>query len=68
LNRIRLIPHEESYEVCHPSGEPTFFYFDDNPGRRSINGRMSRPDALEKAKDFARAEQDKLDAADPNKS
>ncbi|WP_283807111.1 hypothetical protein [Bradyrhizobium sp. Ghvi] len=37
----------------------TYFYFDDNPGRRSINGRLSR----EQAEATARAERDKLGQA-----
>jgi hypothetical protein len=42
----------ESYEVR----VSRFFYFDDNPGRRSINRRMSPEDA---AKALARAKPDK---------
>ncbi|KYK44526.1 hypothetical protein A1D31_14095 [Bradyrhizobium liaoningense] len=49
---VRLIQHEESFEVR----VSTFVYFDDNPGRRSINGRPSRQDAEHQAKEIARAE------------
>jgi len=59
--RVRLIRHEESYEVLFPDGTRTFFYFDDNAGRRSITRRVAPEVALQQAKDFARTEQDKLD-------
>ncbi|MHB0785602.1 hypothetical protein [Bradyrhizobium sp. 5.13L] len=55
---VRLIPHEESFEVR----VSTFVYFDDNPGRRSINGRPSRQDAEEQAKEIARAERARMTA------
>lgn len=55
---IRVIRHEESIEVR----VSRFFYFDDNPGRRAINGRMTREEAEEAAKELARAERDKLSA------
>ena len=42
---IRIIKHAESYEVR----VSRFFYFDDNPGRRSINNRMSPKEAEEAA-------------------
>ncbi|MCK1668684.1 hypothetical protein [Bradyrhizobium sp. 153] len=51
---VRIIPHEESIEVR----VSTFIYFDDDPGRRSINGRVSRDDAVEEAKRIASAERD----------
>lgn len=51
---VRVVPHEESIEVR----VSTFIYFDDNPGRRSINGRPSRDDAVEEAKRIAREAQD----------
>ncbi|MCK1552698.1 hypothetical protein IVB11_27565 [Bradyrhizobium sp. 177] len=63
-NRIRLIPWEESFEVCFPDGPRKFFCFDENAGRRSINGRVSQAEALEQAKNFAREEQDKLAAGE----
>ena len=46
---VRLIPHEESFEVR----VSTFFYFDDNEGRRSINGRPTKDQALDQAKRVA---------------
>jgi len=50
-----------SYEIAYPDRRPSvYFYWDDNPGRRSITQRMSNKEALLKAKDLARAEQDKL--------
>ena len=64
---IRLIKHEAiprtgSYEVRSSDGRPSaYFYFDDDPGRRSITGKMSGVEALEATKTLARAEQDKLD-------
>ena len=52
---IRIIKHAESYEVR----TSRFFYFDDNPGRRSINNRMSPKEAEEAAKALARTERDR---------
>jgi hypothetical protein len=46
---IRIIPHEECIEVR----ASRFFYFDENPGRRSITGRISRMKAEEAAKAYA---------------
>jgi hypothetical protein len=58
---VKLYPHEESYEVRYSDGRPSiYFYHDDNPGRRSINGRPSPEMALEQAKAFARKERDRL--------
>ena len=37
-----------------------YFYFDDNPGRRSITMSLSSEEAERKAKDLARGEQEKL--------
>jgi hypothetical protein len=66
MSRVRLIPHEESFEVRFPNGERKYFYFDDNAGRRAISGRVSKKQALQDARAVARGAQDKLDAA--NKS
>jgi hypothetical protein len=63
ITSVRLVPWEESYEVRHPDGTRTFFYFDDNPGRRSITERVSKQEALQQAQTFARTEQDKIDSA-----
>jgi hypothetical protein len=66
MSRIRLIKHESvpqtgSYEVRFPDGRPSVYhYFDDNPGRRSINGKMTSEEALQAAKTLARADEDKL--------
>jgi hypothetical protein len=49
---IRIIKHTESYEVRISQ----FLYFDDNPGRRSINNRMSPQEAEEAAKALARVD------------
>ena len=58
---MRLIKHTESYEVRYPDGTPSrYFYFDDNPGRRAINKRMSPAEAEEQAKVFARGERDRF--------
>ena len=46
----RIIPHEESIEVR----TSRFFYFDDNPNRRSITGRMNRKKAEEAARPMPR--------------
>ena len=66
---IRLIKHEVvpkcgSFEVCFSDGRPSkYFYWEDIPGRRLRPDQVSSDVALEQAKAFARAEQDKLDAA-----
>ena len=66
---IRIIKHETvpncgSYEVRFPDGRPSvYFYWDDNPGRRSITLSMSQEEAERAAKELARTEQDKLDVA-----
>lgn len=55
------LPDTGSYEVRFPDGRASvYFYFDDNPGRRSITLRMTQ-EAENAAKELARAEQDKLD-------
>jgi hypothetical protein len=68
MSSIRIIKHESvpqtgSYEVRFPDGRPSaYFYFDDNPGRRSITEKMTSAEALQAAKALARAEQDKFDS------
>jgi len=58
---IDVIPHEESYEVSFSDGrQSVYFYHDDSPGRRSINGRDAPEIALAKATAFAQAERVKL--------
>ena len=67
--KIRLLKHTAapavpdcgSYEVAFPDGRPSiYFYWDDNPGRRSITHALSSEEAERQAKDLARIEQDKL--------
>jgi hypothetical protein len=63
MTSTRIIKHESipkagSYEVRFSDG--VYQYFDDDPGRRSINGTMTGAEALQAAKTLARAEQDKL--------
>jgi hypothetical protein len=52
---VRIIKHAESYEVR----VSRFFYFDDNPGRRSINNRMLPKEAENGAQALARTERDR---------
>ena len=67
--KVRLLRHTAapavpdcgSYEVRFPDDRPSvYFYWDNNPGRRSITRSMSQEGA-EAAKELARAEQDRLD-------
>src|SRR5262245_53056143 len=67
--KIRLLRHTAapavldsgSYEVRFSDGRKSmYFYFDDNPGRRSITHKLSGEEAERKAKELARTEQDKL--------
>ncbi len=61
---IRLIRHEESYEVRYPDGRPSvYFYYEDEPVRRSFMDRMTRKQAEIAAKTFAGAERDKTENA-----
>lgn len=53
--RIRLLRHEESFEVRFPDGRPSrYFYFDDDPSRRAVTGRKTSLEAEADAKAFAR--------------
>jgi hypothetical protein len=55
------IPDCGSFEVCFPDGRPSvYFYWDDNPGRRSITQHMSQQAAKAGAQELARTEQEKL--------
>lgn len=47
---VRLIQHEESFEVR----VSTYVYYDDVAGRRAINGRLTKDQALEEATRIAR--------------
>jgi hypothetical protein len=49
------IPQTGNYEVKFTDGRPSvYYYFDDNPGRRSITGKMTSAQALEQAKAAAK--------------
>jgi hypothetical protein len=49
------VPDSGSYEVKFPDGRPgVYFYWDDNPGRRSITMALSSEEAERKAKDLRR--------------
>ena len=55
------IPDCGSFEVRIPDGRASvYFYWDDNPGRRSITASKSQKEAERAAKELARVEQDKL--------
>ena len=63
LKHITKIPTRDtgSYEVVFPDGRSSvFFYWDEIPGRRSLTNAMSNEEAMRKARDLARTEQDKL--------
>ena len=45
-----VIPQTGSYEVKFTDGRPSVYhYFDDDPGRRSITGKMTSAQALQLA-------------------
>jgi hypothetical protein len=53
------IPQSGSYKVRFTDGRPSVYhYFDDDPGRRSITGKMTGAEALRAAKVLAQVEQD----------
>ncbi|MBV9457324.1 MAG: hypothetical protein JO141_07415 [Bradyrhizobium sp.] len=55
------IPQTGSYEVRFPEGRPSaFYYFEDNPGRRSITRQMTSAEALRAAKMLAQVDPDNL--------
>ena len=57
------VPESGSCEIRFPDGrESIYFYWDDNPGRRSITMALSSEEAERKAKDLARTEQEKLES------
>jgi hypothetical protein len=64
MTSIRIIKHESipqtgSYEVRFSDGRPSaYYYFDDDPGRRAITGKMTGAEALRSAKVLAQVEQD----------
>jgi hypothetical protein len=50
-DRDEAIPKTGSFEVKFTDGRPSVYhYFDDDPGRRSITGKMTSAQALERAK------------------
>jgi hypothetical protein len=61
MTSVRIIKHEAipqtgSYEVKFTDGRPSIYhYFDDDPGRRSITGKITSAKALEQAKALARS-------------
>ena len=63
---IRIIKHEAvpdcgSFEVRYSDGrESRYFYWDDLKSRRLRPEQVDRATALERAKDFARKEREKL--------
>jgi len=62
--RIRIIRHSAvpdtgSYEVWFADGRPSrYFYFDDIAGRRLRPEMLTSEQALEQAREFARAERE----------
>jgi hypothetical protein len=64
MPNVRLIKHEAvpkcgSFEVRFADGRPShFFYWDDLAGRRIYPDAVDSHTALERAKAFARAEED----------
>jgi hypothetical protein len=65
MPNVRPIKHEAvpkcgSYEIRYADGRPSeFFYWDDIPGRRLNPDAVDSQTVLERAKAFARDEQDK---------
>ena len=63
-DRVRIVRHEivplcGSYEV-RVEGQPSrYFYFEELPGRRLRPDQLTREEALEQARAYARAERDK---------
>jgi hypothetical protein len=57
IRKHEAVPQTGSYEVCFGDGRPSvYFYWDDNPGRRSIRLVATGAEALEQARALARAE------------
>ena len=70
--KVRIVPIPpvidgcQSFEVRFPDGrESVYFHGDDVAGRRLRHDAMTVDQAREAAKEFARKEQDKLDASNP---
>jgi hypothetical protein len=70
LEKIRLIKHEiipdcGSYEVRFPDGRPSrYFYFENPPSRPLRPDLVEQATAEREAKEFARAEQDRMHSHD----
>lgn len=59
--RIRIIRHEESYEVRFSDGRNSeYFYYEEEPTRRNFTGRMTRKQAETAAKTFAGRERNTM--------
>jgi hypothetical protein len=60
MTSVRIIKHEAipqtgSFEVKFTDRRPSVYhYFDDDPGRRSITGKMTSAQALERAQATAK--------------
>ncbi|SDC05627.1 hypothetical protein SAMN05216337_1001142 [Bradyrhizobium brasilense] len=54
------IPDSGSYGVHFADRDSVYFYFDDNAGRRSIRMVDTSEQALERAKEFARTERERM--------
>ena len=53
-----IVQHEESFEVVKADGSVEFVYFDENPGRRVINGRLSKEAAFARAQELLKVVDD----------
>lgn len=59
--KIRLLQHEESFEVRYPDErESVYFYFTESASRRAVTGRMTKSQAMQAAQTFARGAQNAL--------
>ena len=60
IRKYEAIPGCGGFEVRFPDGRPTrFFHFDDLPSRRLRPDMLTREQALEQARAYARSERDK---------
>ncbi|KRR21336.1 hypothetical protein CQ14_06715 [Bradyrhizobium lablabi] len=49
-----IVQHAESFEVMHADGRIEFVYYDENPGSRAVNGRLSKQAAFVRAQEILR--------------
>lgn len=58
---VRLIPHEAEDGLMHrfEIRTSTFIEFDENPGRRAVSLKPTRAEAMEAAKEIAKAERER---------